>query len=299
MANTGYKQATIAYKTTPDGRPVDVDGRLTSVSGKRQAIALLIGRSNPNPTLYEVQFYFNAGGNAGGNSTVMYDVSYCPVGYISITPSSVILEPGNLSGVFTLESTGDWFLVSSPNGFNVDYQNGSAGVYDITVSVEASKLNASFGPFGAIRKTGNVDGSTTASGYSRTSVTANNMFIVQPGRQHFYTGQIENALYAGVIFQDVNHNFLGYACGNVQNYVNEPLTLPEGTYYIGACSFNSSPVITLNIEPSDGYITYENQITGEQATVYVAYVTSRPWVLTTGTWNMLGFWYDNEIWNYS
>lgn len=132
MANTGYKQATIAYKTTPDGRPVDVDGRLTSVSGKRQAIALLIGRPNPNPTLYEVQFYFNPNQTIQGRPTITYDVTSCPIGYISVTPTFVILEPSAPSATFTLESTAGWYLESYPPGIaEIDYTQGGAGIYEI------------------------------------------------------------------------------------------------------------------------------------------------------------------------
>jgi len=189
MANTGYKQATIAYKTSPDGRPLDVDGRLTSVSGKRQAIALLIGRSNPNPTLYEVQFYFNIGQTIQGVPTKTYDILTCPVGYISLSPQSIILDSTNPSASFTLESTAAWYLESYPPGIaEIDYVNGSAGTYLITL--------------------------------------------------------------------------------------NKTNTVGQGAYI------------------------FRNLATNETAVLWVSNVLNRPWVLDTGTWNMLGFWYDNETWNF-
>lgn len=189
MANTGYKQATIAYKTTPDGRPVDVDGRLTSVSGKRQAIALLIGRSNPNPALYEVEFYFNPSQTIQGQPTITYDVSACPVGYIRVMPTSLILDPANPSSTFELESTATWYLESYPNAIaTIDYTNGSAGTYNITIT--------------------------------KTNTVGQGPFI------------------------------------------------------------------------------FKNIATNQTAVLWVSNVLSRPWVLDTGTWNMLGFWYDNGIWQF-
>ena len=46
-----------------------------------------------------------------------------------------------------------------------------------------------------------------------------------------------------------------------------------------------------------GYFTFRNE-TGQTATIYIANISGRPWILEDGTWNMLGFWYDNGIWNF-
>lgn len=46
-----------------------------------------------------------------------------------------------------------------------------------------------------------------------------------------------------------------------------------------------------------GLFTFQNQ-TGQTATIHIAYVAGGPWILEDGTWNMLGFWYDNGIWNF-
>lgn len=94
MANTGYKQATIAYKvSTADGSPVDINGSLISVSGRRQAIALLTGYTNPDETLYEVEQTFSAGDSISGNSTRNYDTDSCPITVISdFTISGQVLD---------------------------------------------------------------------------------------------------------------------------------------------------------------------------------------------------------------
>lgn len=189
MANTGYKQAVIAYKVSkPGGEPLDVNGQLTSVSGRKQAIALLTGRVNPNPALYEVEFYYDKDGTITGNPTITYDVVSCPVGYIRVNPSRLILEEPAVSATFTLESSSSWRLINGPTGFiSIDYTSGCAGAYVIKAT--------------------------------------------------------------------------GVAIGQ-------------------------------------GYFTFRNDATLQTATVYIANVSGRPWVLETGSWNMLGFWYNDGVWNY-
>lgn len=189
MANTGYKQAVIAYKVSkPGGEPLDVNGQLTSVSGRKQAIALLQGHFNPSPSLYDVEFYYDKDGAITGNPTITYDVHTCPIGYIRVNLSRLILEEPALSATFTLESSNSWRLISGPTNYvSIDFTAGSAGLYI---------LNA--------------------------------------------TG----------------------------------------------------------LQNGGGYFTFRNLATLQTATIYIAYVSGRPWVLEDGTWNMLGFWYNDGIWNY-
>lgn len=78
MSNTGYKKATIAYKTDTEGRALDVNGQLCSVSGRKQAIALRQGYFNPNAALYEVEKYFTTG--LDGQPTESVDLDVCPIG---------------------------------------------------------------------------------------------------------------------------------------------------------------------------------------------------------------------------
>jgi len=81
MANTGYKQAKIAYKTSPiNGEPLDVNGEPTALSGNRQAIAVIEGLPNPDPALYEIELYFEAGAELGGVPSVRLDLEACPIG---------------------------------------------------------------------------------------------------------------------------------------------------------------------------------------------------------------------------
>ena len=125
MANTGYKQATIAYKVSkPNGEPLDINGELTRVSGKKQAIALLEGQINPDPIRYEVERYFTRQEIIGANPTITYNVTSCPVGFIRIIPRRVILDNitryGQYNGYssktklatrYNINSVGDYFEI--------------------------------------------------------------------------------------------------------------------------------------------------------------------------------------------
>lgn len=188
--NTGYKQAVIAYKVSkPTGEALDVNGQLVSASGRKQAIALLEGHVNPNPSKYEVEFYYNKNGIVTGNPTISLDVQSCPIGYIRVNPARLILEEPAVSATFILECSNDWWLISGPTNYmGLDYPAGSAGQYNIRVT--------------------------------------------------------------------------GIAIG-------------------------------------DGYFTFQNIATLQTATLYVANVSGRPWILETGYWNNLGFWYADGIWNYN
>lgn len=189
MANTGYKQATVAYKVSkPGGEPLDINGQLTRISGRKQAIACLEGFTNPDPSKYEVEFYYGKDGVVTGNPTISLDVRSCPIGYIRVNPARLILEEPAVSATFILECSNDWRLISGPTDYiSLGYIAGSAGQYAI--------------------------------------------------------------------------NATGIAVG-------------------------------------DGYFTFWNVATLETATLYAANVSGRPWVLETGYWDNLGFWYADGIWKY-
>jgi len=56
--------------------------------------------------------------------------------------------------------------------------------------------------------------------------------------------------------------------------------------------------ITRTDNVGQGYFIFRNEATLETATIYVINVITKPWVLDTGTWNNLGFWYNNGIWKH-
>ena len=188
MANTGILQATIAYKVTQDGQPLDVDGNLTLISGKRQAIALLEGRANPNPATYEVELYFKPKDIIGGESTATTDVVTCPLHFIRADKLRVLLTPSNPSQTITIFSSASWV-----------------------------------------------------------------------------------------------------------SQVNPIATLTPSTGQQGATVLTLTRTSTLGAE----YFTFVNSATGQEIKVYVINVENvDEWILTNGTWNALGFWKNNGVWNY-
>lgn len=138
--NTGVNQATIAYKVSrPGGIPLDVAGQPISESGNRQAIALMVGQTNPDATLYEVQQMFNPGDIITGNPTQQYNPSKCPVGFMRVTPSSLLLTPANPVQTAILFSVNPWTIISGPTTIaTVTPTSGGTGIYILTVTRTAT-----------------------------------------------------------------------------------------------------------------------------------------------------------------
>jgi len=135
MANTGYKQATIAYLVTKQtGEPLDINGVLTSTSGLKQAIALLEGTANPNPALYEVMGYFTADGILAGEPTTQYAPEDCPTGLITASPIRIVLHPDNPTAEIRIDSAGSWHYVGPDAFVSFDITSGDGGTFYITAT---------------------------------------------------------------------------------------------------------------------------------------------------------------------
>lgn len=106
--NNGILQATVAYKESYDGTPLDVNGRPTYETGRKQAIALLEGIANPNPSLYEIELYFDEGGFILGTPTSKVDFESCPVGNFTFSKNYIVLTPDNPQDTINIFSTYGW-----------------------------------------------------------------------------------------------------------------------------------------------------------------------------------------------
>lgn len=272
MSNTGYKQATIAYRVSkPGGEPLDVDGNLTRLSGKKQAIAVLVGFDNPDPAKYEIDFYFDKDGAVSGNPTVTRDITACPFGYIRISPEKIQIGDPDITATFTLESSNNWHLLSGPlHAAVLDYTAGAGGKYTIT----ATGRGIGEGYFTFIN---DLTGQTTTIfisvvGFIRITPTR----IILEG---------ENATAS---FELVSSSKWHLAGGPTDKIEVSDATGDAGTYTI----------TVKGVAVGGGYFTFVNEANQQIATVYIAYVSGRPWVLEDGTWNMLGFWYNDGIWRY-
>lgn len=144
IMNTGIKQAVIAYKVTPNGQPVDVDGQLTSVSGKRQAIALLQGQANPNPTLYDIELFYGTRGTVLGEPTTEVDLEYCPVSIFTIDSEYIVLHPGNVDDVVNIFASSGWTLQGSATFATVTPATGAAYVVTPATIARTATLGQGF-----------------------------------------------------------------------------------------------------------------------------------------------------------
>ena len=109
--NNGQLQARIAYKVSPSGEPIDINGQLTSISGKKQAIAVMQGVPNPNPALYEIELTFIAGQFIAGTPTTYVNFSACPVSIFTIDANTLVLHPGNIDEVVNIYASFGWQFV--------------------------------------------------------------------------------------------------------------------------------------------------------------------------------------------
>lgn len=140
MQKTGLSQATVVYKTSLAGNPLDIDGELITVSGKKQAIGLLQGAINPDTSLYEIEFYFQTGEIIFGNSTQNYGYS-CPQGVLKITPEElIILTTADPVKTLSVISSADWQILSPIPSF-VDFSatSGILGQSEITLTKKSTQ----------------------------------------------------------------------------------------------------------------------------------------------------------------
>lgn len=134
MSKTGFIQASIAYKvSSATGEPLDVDGVLCSISGKKQAIAILEGAANPNPTRYEVESTFKARGSVNGEPSIEYAPDRCPSGFILVDPARVRLV-GDATRDIVIASSDAWVLSADSNIATILKKKGDAGDTSNTVS---------------------------------------------------------------------------------------------------------------------------------------------------------------------
>lgn len=168
---TGFQQAVIVYRVDLEGNPLDTDGRLISETGNKQAIGLLDGYPNPNPALYEVQFYFTPEDSVDGVPTVIY-TDNCATGYIFTTPpGTVALTTAQPSAPITVTSSGPW-TADSPAFVNLSRYTGPRGDTVVTLTKTATEGQ------------GNLTFTNTQTGQTATVYvlnTANSIWILASG----------------------------------------------------------------------------------------------------------------------
>lgn len=125
--NNGNLQARVAYKVSPNGDAIDINGQLTSVSGRRQAIAVMLGTPNPDNTKYEVELTFNPGQFIEGTPTTYVNLEICPISIFIIDKNYIVLHPGNIAEVLNLYSSFGWSYIGSVPFATVSPTTGAGG----------------------------------------------------------------------------------------------------------------------------------------------------------------------------
>lgn len=325
MANTGNKQAVIAYRISrANGEPVDVNGELISKSGKRQAIALLTGQLNPNPLLYEVQYYYGPGAAILGTPSLEFDPDDCPIGYITVTPSFQVLIADY--GTVTLP-TADWLTQTWTDGATmgiawVDIRN-RLDTDDVVDNVKVFAKTA-----GTIRVSFySVDTLTWIYHEDFTAVVGSNTFtptyiatepcyvaiegitgemaIIVPGTDETNSYYVNGGVLTtaggypfaytvqvtSITNREVSATVKSSATWNVLSKSAflevTPSTAPNG-----------DTVVTVKVLEKDieGFINFRNTINNQIAQYKILLASNADWVLETGFWRMAGFWYAAEVW---
>lgn len=136
--NTGYLQAIVARRCTPNNhQPLDVDGTLCSISGKKQAALILEGHDNPAPEIYETLGTFKEGDILGEVWTQKSALDSCPIiieGMIKLSPTKLELLPNSPTATITLESSQEWILIENPSSLKINKHKGPAGKNLITIA---------------------------------------------------------------------------------------------------------------------------------------------------------------------
>jgi len=143
---TGYQQAKILKKVSnPGDYPLDVDGNLCSESEKKQAIYLLEGEENPDPSEYEVQGYFKAGDIVDGQPTRIFNPKVCGTNIFESNLDSLIFGVGKcgtgyndillITSIFLSEYI-DYDITSKPAWINAVKGTTSEGVNTLNLSIE-------------------------------------------------------------------------------------------------------------------------------------------------------------------
>lgn len=295
MTNTGLKQASIALGVSvPFGLPVDINGELTSKSGRKQAIFLLIGYSNPNPAAYEVAGYFNKGDVLDGNPTV--EAGDCPAGFIFAFPKTILLSNG-----------ANLFNAASPDN-EVDYAIDADGnIIPLAGYVVSHPIpcvpNARYimdAPNTDVRAIQFQDAAGAKVGFTIAFLPMPYTIQIPDNAVQFQftcksindTGGIPPSMKISLPQSD-NINVNSSDDWEVDSYPAAIVSLDILDGEAGATKIRATRTAT----EGQGYVVFVNLFTGQEAKVAVANFAAFPWVLADGTWNMNGVWFNNEIYN--
>jgi hypothetical protein len=144
---TGYRLANYVVKETKNGQAVDVNGKLCSQSGNKQAVFLPEGTPNPLPNNYEIEDTYSSGAkDIEGVSIIVRDIEQCAPYFpnsISINMQQLIFDDeSNVTA--TLTCVHQWQQIASSNIAACLPANGKAGKTALAFSRTNSEGVADF-----------------------------------------------------------------------------------------------------------------------------------------------------------
>ncbi len=146
---TGFEIARYALKTSPEGEPVDKNGKLCSESSKPQAIFLLNGLKKPYGS-FEVEGYYNENDKQlNGYPIIRYNPQKCKSaneGFITLSINQIIFEEADTEPVdITLTANRNWELIPPLQEIALcTLRQGGVGEFKITITKTGLKGNANF-----------------------------------------------------------------------------------------------------------------------------------------------------------
>lgn len=131
---TGYSQAAVVYRVrASDGAPVGLDGKPISETGNKQAIAILAGRTNPDPSKYVVQMFYAPEAILEGVPTVQLSDD-CATGYIFLSEARVVFFAGGAAQLVNVTSSDPWDILSDAGLVTVTPNTGPQDVTQVSVA---------------------------------------------------------------------------------------------------------------------------------------------------------------------
>ena len=130
--NTGYQVATYALKETIDkGEALDINGELCFISGLKQAIVILEGKSNPDLSKYVSEGTYTIDSILkGGNVVKKLNYMECRpeiTGSITATPNLITLTRNVITKNVTIYSQHDWKMIQASDKATCNLNEGGAG----------------------------------------------------------------------------------------------------------------------------------------------------------------------------
>ena len=130
--NTGYQIATYAVKETTDkGESLDIDGNLCAISGKKQAIVILQGKSNPDSNKFVSEGTFTPDSVLkGGNVVKKLNYMECRpeiTGSITANPNLITLTSKTKTKNIEIYSQHDWKVIQASDKADCNINEGGAG----------------------------------------------------------------------------------------------------------------------------------------------------------------------------